>query len=83
MAYKLKPETPEEAEELIQRELTKFDTDVDNCSISMTKRAHFTQAAMSYYLYNSLITQNRYFEYHEQLLSGVKKALNKCICNKR
>ncbi len=83
MKYSLKTETSEEAEELIQRELTKFDNDVENCDINMNKRVHSTQAAMSYYLYNRLISQRRYFEYHEQLLIGMRKALKDFICKKK
>ena len=79
----IKRETEEEAEEHIQKELSFLDIDVNNCDVSMMKRAISVQASLSYYLNEQLIDQQTYYEYHSQLEKITKDAIKNCICKKK
>ena len=79
----IKRETEEEAEEHLQKELSFLDIDVNNCDVSMMKKAISVQASLSYYLNEELIDQPTYFEYNGQLDKITRDAIKNCICKKK
>ncbi len=79
----IKVETEEEVDENIQKELSFLEIDVNNCDVSMMKKAISVQASLSYYLNEQLIDQSTYYEYHSQLDKITKDAIKNCTCKKK
>ncbi len=79
----IKIESDEEAEEFIQQQLTDLERDVENCNVSMVKRADINRSTMTYYLNEGIIDQPTYFEYNNQTNSIIRNALKKCNCLKK